>query len=728
MSESQLPEPSHQAIMQERAAALTEPLFLPTFQDGRSGSHGFTPLAAYWYVLVKRRWTIFVVAFLLTGIAGIVSFRMTPIYQAAARLEIEPETPGLQSANDTYQKADADDMFLQTQIQALKSDNLAWQTIEQLGLARKLGVIPPEKLTTEEIGKHKVQLIGAFENHLKVEVLPKTRMLSVGFESSNPQLAAQVASTVANAYLDANFRQKYDAIRRSGWMDQQLGELKAQVEKSQRALVTYEQQNQIVNSGEKQNVLEQILADLSRDLTNTKSDRIQKESVYRQVLANRSQLASLVHVDLLEKLEEKLADLKGQYTEALAQYGPNFPKAKRLQLEIDESQAQIEREQNRVIARMSNDYKAAYNREQLASATVGHQKEEVGRMNQLLVQDSMLRHEFETNQQIYGNLMQHLKDATVLAGLRSTNIHLVDDALPPIAPVRPRKLLNITIAFWAGMILGVMAAFAQETFDSSIKTAEEAEALMVTPALGIMPFEPSSRFLRALSKESGADQLALTLTQRPNSSLSEAFHALGTAVSMPSSSLKTLLITSAQTGEGKTTTALNLTQALARRKGPILIMDCDLRRGGVARALGINNDAGVSTVLSGQHDISQVVQRYDVDPNFWVLPSGPAPRNAVELLASQNMLILLEKLAKYFGYVIIDSPPVLAVTDATILSSLVDGVLLVAASGTTARGGLIRTRKILAAAGARVLGVAVNKLDPRSPAYRNYAYSYSVDK
>src|SRR3984893_9870861 len=209
MSVRHLPERSHQAIMHERSAAVT-PLFLPTLEEGTSGSQGYTPLAAYWYVLLKRRWTIFAVAFVLTAIVGIVSFRMTPIYKAAVRLEIEPETPGLQSANDTYQRADADDMFLQTQIQALKSDNLAWQTIEQLGLARKLGVIPPEKLTTEEIGKHKVQLIGAFENHLKVEVLPKTRMLSVGFESSNPQLAAQVASTVANAYLDAHFRQTYD--------------------------------------------------------------------------------------------------------------------------------------------------------------------------------------------------------------------------------------------------------------------------------------------------------------------------------------------------------------------------------------------------------------------------------------------------------------------------------------------------------------------------------------
>jgi hypothetical protein len=178
-----------------------------------------------------------------------------------------------------------------------------------------------------------------------------------------------------------------------------------------------------------------------------------------------------------------------------------------------------------------------------------------------------------------------MKDATVSAALRSTNIHLVDNALTPIKRIRPRRLLNIVLAVWAGLILGVIAAFAREAVSSSIKTAEEAEALMGMPALGIIPFEHRPWFkTRALRKKNGGDRLALSLTKNPRSSLSEAFRALGTFVSMPSSSVKTLLITSGHSGEGKTTTALNLAQALAQRKGPVLLMDCDLRKGGVARA------------------------------------------------------------------------------------------------------------------------------------------------
>jgi polysaccharide biosynthesis transport protein len=709
-------------ISRSPSAPLIERLGPPEPDEWIAGAQQVdSPLAAYWYVLVKRRWTIFAVAFLLTAVVGIVSHYMTPVYKATARLEVEPEAPVLQS---DYRRVDVDDTFLSTQIQVVQSENLAWATIMELGLARSLGVIPGEKLTTEEVEKHKVELIGVFVNHLKVEVMPKTRMLAVSFENANPQLAAQVATALAKNYLDYNFRQKYDAIGRSGWMQQQLDELKTKVEKSQQAVVAYEQQHQIANTGEKQNVLEQMLADLSRDLTNAQSIEMQKKSLYQQLVANRSEMASLAQDDLLQKLEGKLSDLKQQYIETVAQYGPNFPRSMRLQAQINESNTQIEREQNRVLDRIRNDYNAASNREKLSSDAVARQKEEVGKLNQLLVQHSMLQRDFESNQQLYQSLLQRLKDATISAGLRSTNIHLVDSALPPGAPVRPRMLLNTVLAFWAGMILGVMGAFAQDRLDSSIKTTEEAEALMVTPALGIIPFERSPWLsTRLLSKQRRAHHLAVAVTKQPNSLLSEAFRALGTAVSSPSSVPKILLVTSAQSGEGKTVTALNLALALAQRKGPIVIVDCDLRKGSISQALGIKNHKGVSTVLTGEQDFPQVLHQYAPDPNLWILPSGPVPANPVKLLASERLPILLKVLAARFECVVIDSPPVLAVTDATILANLADGVLLVTASGITSRAGLMRTRRILATAGARILGITVTHLDRHAQGYANYVYS-----
>jgi polysaccharide biosynthesis transport protein len=692
-----------------------------SFDERSTGLHPDTPLAAYWYVVQKRRWTIIGAAALLTVIAAALSFTMTPVYEAIARLEIEPEAPQLKASSDVYERVDADDLFLKTQIQVLKSDNLAWQTIEQLKLADHFGGVPATDPADPVYEKRKLQLINAFKSHLKVDQLANTRMLSVSFDDPDPQWAARAATGLVNTYLEYNFREKDEAIRRSGWMEQQVEALRAKVEASQQALVRYEQNNQIVSFGGKENVLEQMLADQSHDLTSAQSDRIQKESLYRQVLANPDKMASWVHDELLEKLEEEAADLKQRYTETIAQYGPNFPKAKRIRLQIEESQDQITGERERIINRISSDFQAAYRRERLAAASVAQQKAAVGRLNQLLVQENILRHEFQTNQQLYESLLQHLKDATVSAALRSTNIHLVDSALPPTSSVRPRKQLNIVAAFWAGLIVGVMIAFAQEAMDSSVKTAEEAESLLLAPAIGIIPFERRTwRTAIVRYKRKRDNPIPLTLTAYPNSPLSEAFRALGTAVSVPSRPIKTLLVTSSQNGDGKTTTAVNLAQALAQRKLQVLLVDCDLRKGDVARFVGIEKRTGLSGVVSGETNITDAL--HAVEPNLWVLPAGDAPANPVSMLASREMRILLQRLVATFQFVIIDSPPVLAVTDAALLASSVDGVLLVAASGATSRGGLVRTHRILEASGGKILGIAVNKLDPRQPSY-GYPYS-----
>ena len=690
-------------------------------------------LATYWNVLLKRRWTVVTATLVLTTLAVIASYRMTPIYRATARVEVEADTPLIQSLSDLYQKAEADDAFLQTQIQVLKSDNLAWRTIQELRLAENPAFLRQPLTPAADRERRKLGLIDAFRVRVNVQLVPRTRMLLVGFESSDPRLAAEVASALVNNYVDYNFREKYDATRQaSGWMEQQLDELKAKVEKSQQALVGYERQNQIVNTSDKQNVLEQMLSDVSRDLTNAESERIQKESLYRQVLANRAQVAALAHSELLQKLEEKAADLRGQYTEVTAQYGPKFPRAVRLQQQLGEYQSQITREQNRVIERVRTDYNAAVSRESLATQAFARQKEELGRLNQLLVQHNILQREFESNQQLYQSLLQRLKDATVSAGLRSTNIHVVDSALPPTTPIRPRRPLNIALGLLGGLVLGVICAFAQEGLDRSIHSADQVESLLLAPALAVIPLDRSSRpaargLMSRLQNRRPArrqSEVALTVVHRPKSVLAESYRALRTAVLLSSAPAapKTLLVTSAHMGEGKSVTALNLAQAMAQRKGPVLIMDCDLRKGSVARALDLNVEKGVSSVLTGTDVLDEALQQCPEQANLWVLPCGPVPPNPAELLGSDSMAELWKQLRSRYEHIIIDSPPVLLVTDATILSNLADGVILVAESGKTPRAALLRTRRILDDAGARILGVALNKLDQRHSGYYDYGY------
>lgn len=711
---------SNTALDRRSAPALE---FAAQNRMARPANDEHAGIPAYVSILRKRRWTVIAVTLLFAGTITIASFKMRKVYRSTARVEVGAEAPQIQSLSELYQQVQVNDGYLQTQIQVLRSDNLAWLTAQQLKLE-----------TVEEFGgdserqnsrESKVELIAEFKRHLTVDLVPKTRMLEVSFESCDPELAARVATALVTNYVDYNFRERYDATRQaSGWMEQQLDELKEKVELSQQAMVDYERENAIANTSEKQNVLEQILSDLGRDLTSAKSERLKQQAIYSQIESQREDVSKLVQNPFLEKLEEKQADLRNQYAEALGQYGPKFPKVQRLQQQIQEAQSQVEAERTRIINRIRNDYAAAATRERLAADAVARQKQELGALNDLLVQHNILRREFETNQQLYQSLLQRLKDATVSAGLRSTNLHIVDSALPPSRPARPRKLLNVLVGTFAGLIFGTLAAFIQEVLDHSIKTTEELETLLGIPALAVIPIEKETKLEPGASDNLPGNALALTVTNRPHSPLAEAYRALRTSIllSPASRSTKILLVTSSFSGEGKTSTALNLSQAMAQRRGPILLMDCDLRKSGVGSAMGIKAERGLSTHLAGIHSLDDVLQQCPGVPGLWVLPAGPVPPNPAELLSSPELESLCSELRNRFQTVIIDSPPVLAVTDATILSVLCDGVVLVAESGATPKTALIRTHRVLDNAGARFYGAVLNKFRAQEHSYYGSRY------
>jgi len=538
-------------------------------------------------------------------------------------------------------------------------------------------------------------------------------------------------NALVSAYTEYNFHKRYDATRQaSGWMEQQLDELKAKVEKSQQALVDYERQNAIVNVSDKQNVLEQRLSDLSKDLTVAESDRSQKESLYNLVRSTGGQVAFIAQNGLLEKLEEKLADLKAQYVGALGQYGPNFPKVVRLREQLSEIQSLIDRERQRIVAQIRNDYLAALGREKLLAASVAREKTEVGRLNQLLIQHNILKREFDTNQQLYDSLLQRLKDATVSAGLRATNIHVVDTALPSTVPVRPKKLLNLTIGLMVGLLLGITLAFVQEGLDHSIKTAEDVERLLDLPSLAIIPAADSGgsrqypllRSRNPTSTKNGS--VGLAVLKQPASALAESYRTLRTSILFSTAPLppQTLLVTSSQPGEGKTCTSINLSLTLAQRGGRrVLLVDADLRKPEIARTLGLANEKGLSGILTGANSLDEALQQTGTVSNLWVLPAGPHPPNPAELLSSSSMQGVLALLERRFEHIVVDSPPLLMVTDATILSTLVDGVILVVESGVTSRRALGRAYRTIKIAGGRVLGAVLNKVNFRQTGY-DYGY------
>jgi capsular exopolysaccharide synthesis family protein len=694
-------------------------------------------LVSYWHILVRRRWIIVTVMAVLVTLVAIASFKKKPIYRATAAVEVDSETPQVQTLNDSYQQFPMDQDFLRTQLQVLKTDNLAWRTVEGLKLGENPSFSPGDEKNNNNDPNYseqrKMQLIRQFQGSLAVDLVPGSRIVQVSFESTDPALAANIANTLVDNYLDYNFREKYDATRQaSGRMEQQLDELKANVERSQQELVDYQRKHAIVDVSDKQSVVEQRLGELSTQLTTAQSDRIQKEALYNQVQSNPEKVASLAQNELLQRLEEQQAGLKKEYVEALSQYGPTFPKVARLQKQVDAYQSMIDVERNRVVDRLRRDYASAVARESLLTQAVSRQKGELGEFNKLLVQQNILKGDFETNQKLYERLLDHLKDATVSAGLKSTNIHLVDTALVPSYPVRPKKLLNIALALLAGLIMGVSLAFLQESLDHSFKSIEEVEVLLSVPALAMVPIKRApGRPLRQSGNGKGRllaamnGNLGLEVLNHATSPVAESFRSLRTStlLSMAMRPPQTILVTSSKAGEGKTTTAVNLALALAQQHGDVLIIDCDMRNPGVARVLSVDGEIGLSTVLTGRDNLDACLQRFSGLSNLWALTTGPLPPNPAELLSSPRMVEILRELQTRFRHIVIDSPPLLLVTDATVLSAMADGVILVVQAGLTPRRAVVRAYRMLHWAGAKTLGVVLNKVDLRFDEYYGAYYS-----
>ncbi|MCL5669906.1 MAG: polysaccharide biosynthesis tyrosine autokinase, partial [Acidobacteria bacterium] len=628
-------------------------------------------LRNYWNTLRKQRWTIITATFVVVTLVAIYSFKVRPTYRATGRVEVEAVSSPIESLERDNFRAPTDTTFLRTQVDVLASDNLAWQTIQQLKLDTNpefnTAIGHPNQGTAEDSAALQARLIRAFQGCLHVDLPRDSRMLEVSFDSTDPRLAAQIVNALMNNYIEYNFTTKYDATRQaSGWMSQQLDELKAQVEKSQQALVDYERQNAIVNVSDKVNLVELRLASLSQDLTAAQNDLAAQQSLFELVQANPSQAAMLAQNSLLQRLQEKYADVETQYVNAMAQYGPKFPKVLRLKDQVNAMKSLISQEQHLTVDRIRRDYDAAASRERILAQEVAREKIEVGKINQLLIQHNILQHEYETNQTLYDSLLKRLRDATITAGLRATNIHIVDNALVPATPVRPNKTLNLFVGLMMGVILGVMIVFVREGLDTSIKSAEDLERLLPVPTLAVVPLASSLKQPFSRTQEHGplAAQdaiMALAVTQRPHSALAESFRSLRTSILLSSAPRppQTLLVTSTQPGEGKTSVSINLALALAQRGGRVLLIDGDLRLPAIRNTLGLAGTKGLSGVLTGAYGLDEAIEHPTLCPNLWALMAGPHPPNPAELLSTSTMEQLLRELRQRFDHLVVDSPPVL---------------------------------------------------------------------
>jgi polysaccharide biosynthesis transport protein len=710
-------------------------------------------LRDYLRVLIKRVWVILGTLAIIFGATLIATLRATPIYDAVGSIAINKPDPMLTSLRDGNNSVDYyDPTDLDTEVRILRSDLLALQVIKQLNLDKMPefgGHATPAssslEMTTDTLQPDSDQanaLLGAFKGSLHVMLEPNTRIVDVHFRSPNKELAARVVNTLANTYIEQNFKTRFEStMQASDWLSRQLVDLQLKVETSQEKLVKYQKEHQILGIDEKQNITTEKLDELNKELTAAESERMEKEAIYQLAQAGDTESAAAVANGvaqskdfentsaLLDKLQEQKADLQIQAAQLGTQFGPAYPKIAQINNQLREIDNQIQSEMKKVASRLRGDYLAALQRENMLRAAFEEQKRQDNKLNESAIEYSLLKRDFETNRTLYEGLLQKLKEAGVTAGLRSNNIREVDIARTPTAPSEPNIPRNLGFAFMLGLSSGVGLAFLLEGMDNTVRTPEQAQEISGLPSLGMIPLgskntadNPSKQGLIVASSKEAVE---LITQSRPQSQMAESYRALRTSLLLTSLGAppKTILITSALPREGKSTTSINTAIVLAQKGVRVLLVDADLRRPSIHKTLGMGPRVGLSNVLTGGATLQQATLRSPVLPNLYVLPAGTPPPNPAELMASAQMIELLTSLRDQYDHVVVDTPPTLSVTDAVVLSTRADAVVLVIRSSQTTKPALRRARDILAQVNARVAGVLLNAVNLDSPDYYYY-YEY----
>lgn len=725
---------------QERAAAG----FYPVIEQDSS-------LREYLRILIKRKWVVVGSLVLIVGVVAISTLRSTPIYDAVGSIAINKMDPVVLNLKDSVSTgADYyDPTDLDTEVRILKSDLLALQVIRQLGLDKTPagGASPADsglQLTTDlQSDSPRISaVLAGFKSNLQVMLVPNTRIIEIHYRSPDRNLAARVVNTLASTYVEQNFKTRFEStMQASDWLSKQLVDLQMKVETSQEKLVRYQKEHEILGIDEKQNITTAKLDELNRELTQAESARMDKESVYRLVQAGDSDsIVAAAHAEggvagsaassaLLEKLREQEADLKIQIAQLGTQFGPAYPKLAQMRSQLQEVTVQMQTEMKKVAARLRGDYEASLQRENMLRAALEQQKQEANKLNESAIEYSLLKRDVETNRTLYEGLLEKLKEAGVTASLRSNNFRIVDTARVPVAPSEPNLPRNLAFALALGLTTGVGLAFLLEGMDNTVRTPEQAQMLSALPSLGMIPLGSRTttelgarqRLALATSKEA----VELVTQARPKSQMAESYRALRTSLLLTSAGgpPRVILVTSALPQEGKTTTSINLAIVLAQKGTRVLLMDADLRRPSIHKTLGMGPRSGLSNLLTGSSNPAEVIIRSTILPNLFLLPAGTPPPNPAELLASSNMKELLARLREDYDHVVIDTPPTLSVTDAVVMSTSADRVVLVIRSGQTTKQALRRARDLLMQVNAKVCGVLMNAVDLNSPDYYYY-YEY----
>ena len=691
------------------------------------------------YLRVARRWRWVIAGAILGSVllGVVVTLLMTPQYTAVSTIEISREADQVTNIEGVERETSvADQEFYQTQYGLLRARSLAERVAAELGVVdrpeffemfRSDGADDPAfeisngRYRAEGRAERQREAAKILLDQVGINPTRLSRLVDISFTSPDAQFSAQVANAWAENFIEINLERKVQSTSYGRTaLQRQLAEYKDRLDESQRQLVTYASNQEIINlpsqavgdgsTTQERSIVVDNLAALNSALNEATADRIAAEARFRQAGGSGSSAEALSNY-AINNLRQKRAELESEYQELMVRFEPGYPQAQSLQSRIGELSRAIEREESRVSASVQAEYRQALAREQALQQRVSALKNDYLNLRRRSIQYNIFQQEVDTNRALYDGLLQRFKEIGVAAGVGVNNIAIVDTAAVPEFPSSPQLLLNLAISILAGLGLGAALAFALEQLDEAIADPSEVEHRLGLPLLGSVP-----------KVDDGGTPRDALLDRK--SELVDAYIAVQTNLAFTTERgvPRSFSVTSTRPAEGKSTTSLALATMLARSGKRVILIDGDMRSPSVHHLGNVGHDHGVSNFLAGDDNYESSIFHMD-DLNLDAMSAGPIPPNAAELLTGTRMRQLIDRLHENYDHVVVDSPPVMGLADAPLIAGHVDGVIYAVESHGIRSSQVKTALSRLAAVRTRICGAVLTKFEARKAHY-GYGYEY----
>jgi capsular exopolysaccharide synthesis family protein len=678
--------------------------------------------------VLRKRWRIITSVLVVSTAAALVfTVRQPKVYEATCSLVIESTTPQvLENVKEVIEMAASTREFYVTQYRIIRSEEIAQRVIDRLGLDSD-----PIYGASAEKSQHPDRqiVIDRLLKAVKVIGVRESRIANIQVRDVDPGRAARIANAFADTYMERNLDFKLEGARSAGtWLGEQTVDLRKQLENSEMELYRFRKDRNLldVDLDDKQGMTRQNLQSLNAKITEVKSRRIEIESIRKLILAakndinERESLPEIRDNPVVQRLRENYLDLLKIKADLESHYGEKHPKIETIQHQIATVQRDYEKELENVLRAFDKRYQALVETESSLSKWMSHEKQQALELAKLETEYRPLARDAENNNKVYGLINQRHKEINLTGMLKANNVRILDRANPPRLAASPILVLNLGVGVVVGLLFGLLLTFVVESMDNTIKTPEAAEELIGAPLLGVVPMlSQAKQHLIA-----DAPDRDLAVFKDPTSLAAEACRSIRTNMLFISAQKEFSLfsVTSPGPQDGKTTVAINLAVTMAQAGGRVLLIDTDMRKPRIHKSFGLKSDKGISSVMAGDLQLKDAICKSEV-PNLDVLPCGPTPPNPAELLHTERFRQILAQCRSSYDRVILDSPPIAPVTDPAIIGSVTDGVVLVLRAGHTTREAAQFARRQLTDAGARILGLVINRTDRRGSSY-GYGYGY----